>query len=87
MRPAAIDVELTGTLTRGMTIADWSNRWGENPTRSSVLTSTPPRSSTGSSPGSGCSLSDGLMRMPKLRGTQSSVTTSLTSMLPRVAFE
>jgi purine nucleosidase len=27
-RPAAIDVELTGTLTRGMTIADWSGHWG-----------------------------------------------------------
>ncbi len=30
-RPATIDVELTGTLTRGMTIADWSNRWGREP--------------------------------------------------------
>ena len=30
-RPAAIDVELTGTLTRGMTIADWSGRWGREP--------------------------------------------------------
>jgi len=30
-RPAAVDVELTGTLTRGMTIADWSNRWGKEP--------------------------------------------------------
>lgn len=27
-RPATVDVELTGTLTRGMTIADWSGRWG-----------------------------------------------------------
>ncbi len=27
-RSTTIDVELTGTLTRGMTIADWSNRWG-----------------------------------------------------------
>jgi purine nucleosidase len=27
-RAAAIDVELTGTLTRGMTIADWSGHWG-----------------------------------------------------------
>lgn len=27
-RATTIDVELTGTLTRGMTIADWSNRWG-----------------------------------------------------------
>lgn len=30
-RAATIDVELTGTLTRGMTIADWSNRWGREP--------------------------------------------------------
>ena len=52
-----IDVELTGTLTRGMTIADWAGAGDENPTRSSALTSTRPRSSTGSSPGSGRSLS------------------------------
>ncbi len=30
-RPVAIDVELTGTLTRAKTIADWSNRWGKQP--------------------------------------------------------
>ena len=30
-RPAAVAVELTGTLTRGMTIADWSGRWGRRP--------------------------------------------------------
>jgi purine nucleosidase len=30
-RPATIDVELTGTLTRGMTIADWSGRWAREP--------------------------------------------------------
>ena len=30
-RPAAIDVELTGTLTRGMTVADWNGRWGRGP--------------------------------------------------------
>lgn len=30
-RPTTIDVELTGTLTRGMTIADWSHRWGREP--------------------------------------------------------
>ncbi len=30
-RPAAIDVELTGTLTRGMTVADWSGHWGRVP--------------------------------------------------------
>lgn len=27
-RTTTVDVELTGTLTRGMTIADWSRRWG-----------------------------------------------------------
>ncbi len=30
-RAATVDVELTGTLTRGMTIADWSGRWGRQP--------------------------------------------------------
>lgn len=30
-RPATVGVELTGTLTRGMTIADWSGRWGREP--------------------------------------------------------
>ncbi len=30
-RPATVDVELTGTLTRGMTVADWSGRWGREP--------------------------------------------------------
>ncbi|HET7666493.1 MAG TPA: nucleoside hydrolase [Mycobacterium sp.] len=30
-RPATIDVELTGTLTRGMTVADWTGRWGREP--------------------------------------------------------
>lgn len=30
-RPAAVAVELTGTMTRGMTIADWSGRWGRPP--------------------------------------------------------
>jgi purine nucleosidase len=28
---ATVDVELTGTLTRGMTVADWSGRWGRKP--------------------------------------------------------
>ena len=27
-RPATVDVELTGTLTRGMTVADWAGHWG-----------------------------------------------------------
>lgn len=31
MRSAAVDVEVTGTLTRGMTIADWSGHWGRRP--------------------------------------------------------
>ena len=30
-RAAAVAVELTGTLTRAMTIADWSRRWGRPP--------------------------------------------------------
>ncbi len=30
-QPATVDVELTGTLTRGMTVTDWSGRWGRKP--------------------------------------------------------
>lgn len=30
-REATVDVELTGTLTRAMTIADWDRRWGRPP--------------------------------------------------------
>ena len=30
-RTATVDVELAGTLTRGMTVADWSGRWGREP--------------------------------------------------------
>jgi purine nucleosidase len=30
-RTATVDVELAGVLTRGMTIADWSGRWGRPP--------------------------------------------------------
>lgn len=30
-RLTTVDVELTGTLTRGMTIADWDGRWGRCP--------------------------------------------------------
>jgi len=26
-----VDVELTGTLTRGMTVTDWSERWEREP--------------------------------------------------------
>lgn len=30
-RPTTVDVELTGTLTRGMTVTDWSGRWARKP--------------------------------------------------------
>lgn len=30
-RQATVDVELTGTLTRGMTVADWRGHWGRPP--------------------------------------------------------
>jgi purine nucleosidase len=30
-RPATVDVELTGALTRGMTVTDWSGRWDRKP--------------------------------------------------------
>ena len=30
-RPATVDVELTGTLPRGMTVTDWSGRWSRKP--------------------------------------------------------
>jgi purine nucleosidase len=30
-RTAPVDVELTGTLTRGMTVADWRGSWGKPP--------------------------------------------------------
>ena len=30
-REASVDVELTGTLTRGMTVTDWSGRWARKP--------------------------------------------------------
>ena len=30
-RQATVDVELTGTLTRGMTVADWRGHWGRVP--------------------------------------------------------
>jgi purine nucleosidase len=30
-RPATVDVELTGTLTRGMTVTDWTGHWGREP--------------------------------------------------------
>jgi purine nucleosidase len=30
-RPTTVDIELTGTLTRGMTVTDWEGRWGREP--------------------------------------------------------
>jgi purine nucleosidase len=30
-RQATVDVETTGTLTRGMTVTDWTGRWGRKP--------------------------------------------------------
>jgi purine nucleosidase len=30
-QPATVDVELAGSLTRGMTVTDWSGRWGRKP--------------------------------------------------------
>ncbi len=30
-RPASVDIELAGALTRGMTIADWNGHWGREP--------------------------------------------------------
>jgi purine nucleosidase len=30
-QPATVDVELTGRLTRGMTVTDWTGRWGREP--------------------------------------------------------
>ncbi|HEY5854936.1 MAG TPA: nucleoside hydrolase [Aldersonia sp.] len=30
-RAATVDVELAGTLTRGMTVADWTGKWGRPP--------------------------------------------------------
>jgi purine nucleosidase len=29
--PATVDIELTGALTRGMTVTDWAGRWGRKP--------------------------------------------------------
>ena len=35
-RQAAVDVELTGTLTRGMTVADWRGHWGRQHPNASI---------------------------------------------------
>ncbi|SUA45413.1 Pyrimidine-specific ribonucleoside hydrolase rihA [Nocardia africana] len=31
LRPATVDVELAGTITRGTTVADWAGMWGRAP--------------------------------------------------------
>jgi inosine-uridine nucleoside N-ribohydrolase len=51
-----VDVELTGTLTRGMTIADWSGRGGRKPNAQIGVALTRPHSSSGSSSASARSL-------------------------------
>jgi purine nucleosidase len=40
-RPATVDVELSGTLTRGATVADWAGLWGRQP-NADVATDTAP---------------------------------------------
>ena len=41
VRPATVDVELNGTLTRGTTVADWRGMWGR-PQNSVIATTTDP---------------------------------------------
>ncbi|MFI6169496.1 nucleoside hydrolase [Nocardia sp. NPDC051052] len=36
-RPATVDVELTGTLTRATTVADWAGMWGREPNADIVI--------------------------------------------------
>jgi purine nucleosidase len=40
-RPATIDVELAGTLTRGQTVADWRGLWGREPNAEIVVSTDP----------------------------------------------
>ncbi len=40
-RPATIDVELAGTLTRGQTVADWRGMWGRRPNADIVVDTDP----------------------------------------------
>ncbi|MGW1737228.1 nucleoside hydrolase [Nocardia sp. NPDC001965] len=42
-RPATVDVELTGTLTRGATVADWAGMWGRPPNADIVVGTDPMR--------------------------------------------
>ncbi|MFD7845759.1 nucleoside hydrolase [Nocardia sp. NPDC059764] len=40
-KPATVDVELTGTLTRATTVADWSGMWGREPNADIVVATGP----------------------------------------------
>lgn len=40
-RPATVDVELAGTLTRGCTVADWHGMWGRDPNADIALETDP----------------------------------------------
>lgn len=42
-RQATVDVETTGTLTRGMTVTDWSGRWGRKPNALIAVNADPTR--------------------------------------------
>jgi purine nucleosidase len=42
-RQATVDVELTGTLTRGMTVTDWTGRWGRKPNALIAVNADPTR--------------------------------------------
>ena len=41
LRPATVDVELAGTLTRGQTVADWRGMWGR-PANADIVVDTDP---------------------------------------------
>ncbi|MFE3103343.1 nucleoside hydrolase [Nocardia tengchongensis] len=40
-KPATVDVELTGTLTRATTVADWAGMWGREPNADIVVATSP----------------------------------------------
>jgi purine nucleosidase len=40
-RPATVDVELAGTLTRATTVADWAGMWGREPNADIVIGADP----------------------------------------------
>lgn len=40
-RPATVDMELAGTLTRGQTVADWRGMWGRKPNAAIVVDTDP----------------------------------------------